>query len=423
MNSRERVLATINHRMPDRVPFDIGATNATGISVHSLYRLRKELGQESHILTMHDPYQVMGLVEHDALTAIGADCVGLWPRATLFGYKNEDWKKWTFPDGTDVLVGRDFVTTCDDDGNTYVYPGGDTSDGPSGVLPKGGYYFDAITRQGVVDESDLRPRDDFRDDYVVLTDEELRDQEEESRALFENTDFAVVSLLIPGSFNDFAHLPAPFLKEPRGVRNPVEWLEYHYTHPEYIKEVNDYQTEIALENLRLHHDAVGERVQVMVVSGADYGTQNGELQSPDMYREFIKPYQKRVNDWIHTHTSWKTFYHTCGSVVRLLDDFIEAGIDILNPVQTSARGMDPRFLKDTYGTRLVFWGGAVDVQKVLSSKDPETVTLSVRENLDILSRGGGFVCAATHNIQATTPVENIMAFILAVREYMTVPET
>lgn len=418
MNSRDRVLAALNHRIPDRVPFDLGATNATGISVHSLYRLRKELGLESHVLTMHDPYQVLGLVENDVLAAIRADCVGMWPKATIFGYRNEGWKKWVFPDGTEVLVGRDFVTTRDHDGNTYLYPRGDTNGGPSGVLPKGGYYFDAITRQGIIDENDLHPTEDFRDDYVVLSQEELRAQEEESKALYENTDFAIVSVLIPASFNDFAHLPGPFLKEPRGIRDPVRWLEYHYTHPEYIKEVNEYQTEIALENLKLHREAVGERIQVIVVSGADYGTQNGELQSADMYREFIKPYQKKVNDWIHTHTSWKTFYHTCGSVVRLLDDFIEAGIDILNPVQTSARGMDPRFLKETYGARLVFWGGAADVQTVLSSADPEAVASSVRENLDIFSQGGGFICAATHNIQATTPVENIMAFIWAVHGYM-----
>ena len=124
-----------------------------------------------------------------------------------------------------------------------------------------------------------------------------------------------------------------------------------------------------------------------------------------------------MNEWVHTYTSWKTFIHSCGSVVALLDDFIAAGFDVLNPVQCSASGMDPAHLKEKYGDRLVFWGGGVDTQKTLPFGTPEQVRREVLERCEIFSRNGGFVFDTIHNIQARTPVENIVAMIEAVREF------
>lgn len=127
--------------------------------------------------------------------------------------------------------------------------------------------------------------------------------------------------------------------------------------PGYIKEVYEFQTEVAIKKLKQYKEAVGEKIQVIQISGTDFGTQRSEFISPDMYREFYKPYHKKVNDWVHENTTWKTMYHSCGSLVKLLDDFVEVGIDILNPVQCSAAGMEPKFLKEKYGSKLVFWGG------------------------------------------------------------------
>jgi uroporphyrinogen-III decarboxylase len=133
------------------------------------------------------------------------------------------------------------------------------------------------------------------------------------------------------------------------------------------------------------------------------------LFSADLYRELFKPLHEKMNRWVHENTDWKTFYHTCGSIRELLDDFHEAGIDILNPVQVTAAGMDPRFLKDRYGSKFVFWGGGVDTQKVLSFESEENVRGNVRDLLKIFAPGGGFVFSAIHNIQDKVPVGNVLA--------------
>ena len=136
-----------------------------------------------------------------------------------------------------------------------------------------------------------------------------------------------------------------------------------------------------------------------------------------MYREFYKPYHTKVNKWIHENTNWKVMYHTCGSIVNLLDDLAETGIDILNPVQCSADGMDPHMLKEKYGDRFVFWGGGVDTQKTLPFGTPDEVYDEVLERLKIFAPGGGFVFNTIHNIQALTPTENILAMFEAIRDY------
>jgi len=172
-----------------------------------------------------------------------------------------------------------------------------------------------------------------------------------------------------------------------------------------------------LRNLELIRQAVGDRVDVIFVTGTDFGTQNGPFLSPELYRELFKPFHKRVNDWVHTHTRWKTFIHSCGGVEPLIEDFIEAGFDILNPVQCSAAGMDPELLKQKYGDRLVFWGGGVDTQRTLPFGTPDEVRREVRERLEIFGRGGGYVFNPIHNVQANTPIENLLAMFETVCEY------
>lgn len=214
-----------------------------------------------------------------------------------------------------------------------------------------------------------------------------------------------------------AAIPGPFIKNPRGIRRVEDWLTAHMLHPEYILEVFELQADIALKNLEIYRQAVGERIQIVWISGTDFGTQNGEIISPDTYRTFYKPYYKRVNDWVHRNTGWKTFYHCCGSIVNLLDDMVEAGVDILNPVQCSAAGMDPQMLKRKYGQKLVFWGAGVDTQKILPFGTPEEVRAQVLERCRIFSPGGGFVFNTIHNIMANTPIGNIIAMVNAVKEF------
>ena len=144
------------------------------------------------------------------------------------------------------------------------------------------------------------------------------------------------------------------------------------------------------------------------MSGTDLGTQKGLLISPDVYRRLYKPYIRRMNDWVHKNTEWKTFYHSCGSIAALLDDFIEDGVDIINPVQMTAAGMNLADLKTRYGEKIVFWGGGIDTQHVLPFGSCDEVRQAVTENVDTLRPGGGFVFCPVHNIQDNTPPENLL---------------
>ncbi len=185
---------------------------------------------------------------------------------------------------------------------------------------------------------------------------------------------------------------------------------------DYVYELFCRQCEIALANLAKIYDAVGDRVSVVYISGTDFGTQNGPFISPANYRKLYQPFHRRVNDWVHQHTPWKTFIHTCGSIIALLPDIVDAGFDILNPVQCSAAGMDPQVLKDRFGDKVTFWGGGVDTQKTLPFGTPDEIRRQVRERMNIFGRGGGFVFNPVHNVQAGTPAENLVALYDAVRE-------
>lgn len=417
MNSRERVIKAINHQQPDKVPLDLGATSQTGISASTLYKLRKALGLEEKTVTVHEPFQLLGYVDEDVRKALGVDVVGLYNPVNMLGVRNENWKPWRMPDGTPVLMAGGFEYTVDENGFTYAYPQGDRTARPSVKLPPDGYFFDNIDRSSGFDEDNLDPRGDYKDSFSVFDDDTAKYLERESKRLYEETEYAIVGNFGGGGFGDVAAIPGPSLRSPRGIRKIEDWLMAHILYPDYILEVYEMQAEIALKNLEIYKQAVGERIQVIWVSGTDFGTQNCEFISPEIYRKFYKPFNKKINDWIHKNTGWKTFYHTCGSIVNLLDDLVEAGVDILNPVQCSAAGMNPKFLKDKYGDKLVFWGGGVDTQQILPFGTPDDVRRQVRERLEIFSKGGGFIFNTIHNIVGKTPVENLLAMYETVMEF------
>jgi uroporphyrinogen-III decarboxylase len=162
---------------------------------------------------------------------------------------------------------------------------------------------------------------------------------------------------------------------------------------------------------------VGDRIAVIFISGTDFGTQRGEFISPDLYRELYLPFHKQINNWVHANTNWKTFFHTCGSIYHLIPSFIEAGVDVLNPVQCSAANMEPHRLKQEFGDKVVFWGGGVDTQKTLPFGTPDEVRQEVAERIRIFAPGGGYVFNSIHNIQAKTPVENVLAMFESAREH------
>jgi uroporphyrinogen-III decarboxylase len=156
---------------------------------------------------------------------------------------------------------------------------------------------------------------------------------------------------------------------------------------------------------------------VLFVCGTDFGTQVSQFCSAATFRELWLPRYKALNDWVHRNTRWKTFKHSCGAIVPLLPSIIESGFDIINPVQCSATGMGASEIKKRFGDQLVFWGGGVDTQRVLPFGTKEEVRRQVLERCEVFSKNGGFVFDSIHNVQALTPVENIVAMLDAVREF------
>ena len=412
--SRERLSATLNHKQPDRIPIDFGGTSVTGMHASCVAALRDYYGLEKRPVRIHEPSQMLGLVDDDLKEAMGVDVVCVFRRGTKWGVPAERWKPWLF-NGLEVLVPGEFNTTVDSNGDTLVYPEGDTTVAASGRMPKGGYFFDCIVRQEPIDEEHLNPEDNMEEfgpisqadlDYLARAAKEAAGTGRGAIAGFGGT-----------AFGDIALVPGPALKYPKGIRDITEWYVSTRSRQDYIHKVFERQCEIALANLERIHAVVGDQVLAVYICGTDFGTQTSAFCSVKTFRDLYFPYYKQVNDWIHAHTPWKTFKHSCGAVAKFIPSFIEAGFDILNPVQCSATGMEPEQLKANYGEQLVFWGGGVDTQKTLPFETPAEVREQVLRRCEIFAPGGGFVFNSIHNVQAQTPVENIVAMIDAVHEF------
>jgi hypothetical protein len=417
-NSRERVNLALNHQEADRIPLDLGGSVVTGMHASSVYNLRQALKLDApgSPVKVIEPYQMLGEIEPDLIEALDIDVVPLISTKTLFGFKNEGWKPWTTFDGTPVLVPEGFNTEPEPNGDILMYPEGDKTAPPSGRMPKDGWYFDTIIRQEPIDEDNLNVEDNL-EEFGPISDEELEHFGREAERLYADTDKAIFANFGGTAFGDIALVPTPWLKRPKGIRDVEEWYISTVARRDYVYNVFERQCEIALKNLDRIYQAVGDRVTAVFVTGTDFGTQRGPFISPQAYRDLYQPFHKRVNDWIHQHTSWKTFNHSCGSVVALIEDFIESGFDILNPVQISAADMDPSQLKARFGDRITFWGGGVDTQHTLPFGTAEEVGQQVRERIEILGPGGGFVFNSIHNVQARVPVENLLALFETLHEY------
>jgi hypothetical protein len=418
MTSRERIVAACAHQQPDKLPVDFGGGFQTGIHVSIIYKLRQAFGLDrpGTPVKVVEIYQMLGEVAPDLQAALGVDTVSLHGTGTMFGFPQSEFKEWQLADGTPVLVPRDFNTQYEPNGDLLQWPANDRSVPPSGRMPAGGHFFDAIIRQEPVDDAKLNPAENT-EEFQPVPNAELEHYRLLAERLATTTDKAVFCTFGGLTFGDIALVPATFLRRPKGIRDIEEWYVSTASRVDYIKAVFERQAEVAIANLERLHAAIGDRAAIMQTNGTDFGTQNGPFLSAAKYRDLFLPYQKRVNGWIHKHTSWRTFMHCCGGIAPLLDSVIEAEFDILNPVQCSAKGMDPRVLKRDYGDKLVFWGGGVDTQKTLPFGKPQEVRDEVRERIEIFASGGGFVFCTIHNIQANTPIENVLAMFEVVREY------
>ncbi len=385
--------------------------------VQSVYKLRQALGLDAPGTPVRivEPYQNLGEIKPDLLDALGVDVIGVRPAKTMFGFKNEGWRPWTYFGGTPVEVPAGYNTTPQADGSILMYPEGDQSVPPSGRMPAGGWYFDSLERQQPVDDETLNVEDNL-EEFSLTSEADLAyfaaEVDQASAA-----GKAILANFGGTAFGDIALVPAPWLKQPRGIRGVEEWYVSTASRRDYVYKIFERQCEIALANLQRLHAVVGERIDAVYLTGSDFGTQRGPFISTRSYRGLFQPFHKALNDWIHQHTTWKTFMHSCGSVVALIPDFIAAGFDILNPVQCSAEGMEPAALKARFGEQITFWGGGVDTQQLLPFGTPAQIRDQVRRQLEIFGPGGGYVFNTIHNVQPQVPVENLLALYQAVNDF------
>jgi hypothetical protein len=415
MDSKTILRNALEHRDSGTFPVDFGATPVTGIHVLLIEKLRKHFGLEKKPLKVPEPYQMLGEVEEDLQEKLGIDVIGISPAKNMFGHVQKGWKTFRTFWGQEVLVPGEFYTTVDKNGDLLMYPEGDPSAAPSAKMPKKSFFFDALIRQKPLNDANLDPEDNL-EEFSLFSPEDIeywRDSAEKAS----RSGKGVIANFGGTAIGDIALVPAMNLKEPRGIRDIAEWYMSTMMRRDYLHTVFEKQTDIALKNLESAHTAVGERIDAVFICGTDFGTQDSTFCDPETFRELYMPYYRKMNDWIHKNTGWKSFKHSCGAVEPFMPLFIESGFDIINPVQVNAAGMDPVRLKEKYGDRLVFWGGGADTQKILPFASEDEVRDHVRKECEILSKHGGFVFTTVHNIQANVPIENVLAMLEAIAEF------
>ena len=414
MTSKQRVQNALNHSTPDRIPVDFGATSVTGIHCKVVEALRQHYGLDPHPVRVIEPFQMLGEIEEDLQEIMGIDCVPVFGRKDMFEIDETQLHEQGTPWGQKVMIASGIDLTTDKEGDVYIYAGGDRSYPPSAIMPSGCYFINATERQEYVDDEAITPEDNL-EEFGPVSEEDLQYYKktvEQAAA----TGKAVVASFGGTALGDIAFVPGMGLKNPKGIRNVAEWYMSTAMRRDYVQTVFEKQTDIAIANYQRLWDTVGEKVDVVFTCGTDFGTQDSQFCSLDTFRELWLPHYKRMNDWIHQHTTWKVFKHTCGAILPVLPGLVEAGFDIINPVQINAKDMDPVVLKKEYGSQVTFWGGGIDTQRILPNATPEEVRSHVLQECEILGKDGGFIFNAVHNIQANAPVRNVVAMIETLRE-------
>ena len=413
MNSRERVITTLNHQEPDRVPLDLGTSPVTGMHVQTVYNLRQALSLDppgTHVKII-EPYQNLGEIKSDLIEILGVDIIGINPPHTLFGFKNENWVDWTFgPTPVQVPIG--YNTEPEGNGDILMYPEGNKTYPSSGIMSSGDWTFKFVSRQTPIVEEELDPADNI-EEFEQISDDDLDYFQTEIERVHTETDKAIMVNFGGMALGDVTQVPAPWLKEPKGIRDVEEWNVSTVTRRDYVNDVFDRQCDIAIANLERIYVAVEDKVTIIFMSAADFGTETGLNMSRKAYRELYFPHQKRLNDWVHRVTPWKTFMHSRGSIRALIPDLIEAGFDIISPIEWTATDMAPESLKSEYGDQVTFWGAGVDTGQTLPGGTPQQVRAEVMRALDVFGPGGGYVFNQIHNVPPSVPVENVLAMYKA----------
>jgi uroporphyrinogen decarboxylase len=378
MNSRQRVWAALNHQEPDRVPFDLGGTTVTGIHVTAYQNLRDYLGLPAVQVRLADLVEQLAELDDDVASQLQPDCGRVAP-GLASSYER------VFRDE------GDYVVFADEWGIDWAMP------------KQGGFFYDMVGHP-LADASSIEGLRDYRWPDP-LDPGRFAGLGERARALRREGKAVVLAPHCVGPTEMHAFL--------RG------WEQYYIDfalNPRLVEYLLDRIVDLKLAYWEQALREVGDDVDV-VVEADDFAGQQRMLISPDTFRTMLKPRYARLFGFIHDHTSAKLFLHSCGAMHAVIGDLIDCGLDILNPVQKSATGMDLGELKREFGRDLVFWGGGVDTQGVFASGTPDEIREDVRQSIEALAPGGGFVFATIHNTQANVPAENFCAMWEALQTY------
>ena len=412
MSSRERVLAAIRHEEPDKIPLDLGATPSSGISAIAYYNLKSYLSMNEGHTRVYDVVQQLAQPEDEIITQFGVDVLDV---GRMFNTRDEDWYDVTLPTGQSVQFPSWFRPTRNAGGgwDAYAPDGTRIATMPNKIAT----FFD---------QTYFPYLDGYPEDYSGLAEEmpkvhwaglahspwdhasepdfwqQLR---EKAIYLRENSDKALIivagcNLFEWGTFlRRLDNFLMDLLLDPSGVEGLLDAL-----------------VEIHLDTLENVCNAVGDVVDI-IRFGDDLGMDTGPFMRPATYQKLFKPRHKILCDYVKEHSSMHTFLHSCGSIYKLIPDLIEAGFEVINPVQTSSRDMVPAQLKKEFGDDITFWGGGADTRSVINHGTPEEVKSHVRYNIETFSPGGGFVFNTVHSIMPDVPPENIIAMYEALDEY------
>ncbi len=394
ITSRERVLTAIEHREPDKVPIDCGAMRSTGIMAIAYANLKQYLGITNGRVRVYDFGQQLAEIEREILDRFEVDVVDI--ENTSLCDDGYEWKPFPLSGGIPAEVSSRYSWKPDEKGGYLAI---DDRGKPWARMPNGCLYFETI--QPPLGE----PRKPIKEyDLPSLTDEQLESIRRRAKYLFENTEYALM-----GGFG------GNILEAGQSLRGWGNFMMDMAEDPGFTEAFINRLVERHLENLKRYLEAVGDSIQ-LIQMGDDLGTQAGPQLSREMYHQFIFPAHKKIYSCVkQNYPQVKVFLHSCGSVETFIEDFIEAGVDALNPVQTSAVGMDPVHLKQTYGNRITFWGGGYDLQSDPNASTEDEIREQVQERIRIFGKGGGYVFAAVHNIQANIVPEKILAIYNAAK--------
>jgi uroporphyrinogen decarboxylase len=405
MNSRQRILDALSYKETERIPVDFSGHRSSGIAAVLYGKLKKALGITSGNIYIYDMVQQLAIVEEPVLDTLKIDTVEM---GRGFCLDEKDWKDWVLPDGTPCKIPY-YIHVEKKGPDWYIY---NDAGQELGVQKEGCWYFEQ-TYFPLADRDpsteNLSDLDDILGNtiwtgvvhpgaHIEMNEKGLQEMATGAKTLRESTDRAVMGLFGGNMF-----------EIPQFLFRMDNYLMYMGLYPDLVHRLSEKLCTIHLKNIEKWLGAVGPYIDI-IVFGDDLGSNTGPLISPDMYKEYYKPYHKKMWDLVKKMAPHvKINLHSCGGIEPFLEDLIDAGLDAINPVQVSANTMDPTTLKNKYHGHITFWGGGCDTQQVLPNGTPDEVKKHTKEMLNIWSPGGGFVFQQVHNMMANVPVENILA--------------